>query len=520
MEENVVATEENWKPSVNPWIMIIPVIIAVFMFALDETVSNVALIYIAGSFSASQNESTWIVTSYLIASGIIIPMVDFFCKLMGRKNYFILCIIVFTLSSVLCALSTSMPMIVITRFIQGLGGGSLLPLAQAIILESFPPEKRSQSMALFGLTIILAPTIGPIVGGWITENWSWPWIYLINLPIGIICLYFTNKLLEDPPYAKKQKNVHCDYWGLAFLSLWLVFLQIVLDKGNDADWFSATWICWMSAASCLFCILFFVSQIKSKNPLVDLSAFQDWNFLLGTIAQVVMMGVFLASAALLPSMLQVLLGYTSYLSGLSMGSRGLGSIICMIIYSLIAPLGLMNDKKFAMLGIFFIALGGLFFGMINLNINLENIAIPNALFGAGICLGMTTLTTLSFSTLHYSRITNAAGLQNLVKNIGGAIGTSLATTMIARSAQKHQMMMVGNLSDLNENFSERISSLSHAFGQVDLSQGILMAKSTLYNQLLQQARLWGYIDTFRVFALACLLIIPIIALIKSPKYNK
>ena len=233
-----------------------------------------------------------------------------------------------------------------------------------------------------------------------------------------------------------------------------------------------------------------------------------------------MMGVFLASAALLPSMLQVLLGYTSYLSGLSMGSRGLGSIICMIIYSLIAPLGLMNDKKFAMLGIFFIALGGLFFGMINLNINLENIAIPNALFGAGICLGMTTLTTLSFSTLHYSRITNAAGLQNLVKNIGGAIGTSLATTMIARSAQKHQMMMVGNLSDLNENFSERISSLSHAFGQVDLSQGILMAKSTLYNQLLQQARLWGYIDTFRVFALACLLIIPIIALIKSPKYNK
>ena len=175
--ENEIAKEEMWRPSINPWIMIIPVIISVFMFALDETVSNVALMYIAGSFSASQNESTWIVTSYLVASGVVIPTVDFFCKLMGRKNYFTLCIIVFTAASVLCGFSTSMPMIVVMRFLQGLGGGSLLPLAQAITLESFPPEKRSQSMALFVLTIIFAPTIGPIIGGWITENWSWTWIY-------------------------------------------------------------------------------------------------------------------------------------------------------------------------------------------------------------------------------------------------------------------------------------------------------------------------------------------------------
>ena len=236
MAEN---TTEIWKPSINPWLMIVPVIISVFMFALDETVSNVALMYIAGSFSSSQNESTWIVTSYLIASGIIIPMVDYFCKLMGRKNYFMLCITVFTVSSVLCGISTSMGMIVIMRFIQGLGGGSLLPLAQSILLESFPPEKRSQSMALFVLTIILAPTIGPMIGGWITENISWHWIYLINLPIGIFCLIATHKLLEDPPYAQKQRNISFDYLGFIFLSIWLICLQIVLDKGNDADWFGS-----------------------------------------------------------------------------------------------------------------------------------------------------------------------------------------------------------------------------------------------------------------------------------------
>ena len=305
--------------------------------------------------------------------------------------------------------------------------------------------------------------------------------------------------------------------GFIFLSIWLICLQIVLDKGNDADWFGSAWICWLSGISLTFGILFFISQFKGKNPLVDLTVLADKNFLFGTIAQVVMMGVFLASAALLPSMLQVLLGYTSYLSGLSMGSRGLGSILAIIFYTMLVPLGIINDKKFAIIGILLIAMGGMFFGTINLQINLEAIAFPNAFFGGGMCLGMTTLTSLSFMTLHYTKITNASGLQNLVKNIGGAIGTSLSATMISRGAQKHQMMMVGNLSDLNQVYTDRIESLSHAFGQVDINQGIYMAKSVLYGQLNQQAHLWAYIDTFRTFAVACLLVIPFIMLIKLPK---
>ena len=513
--------EEYWQPSINPWLMIVPVIMAVFMFALDETVSNVALMYIAGSFSVSQNESIWIVTSYLIASGIIIPSVDFFCKLMGRKTFFMICLIVFTVSSFMCGISRSMGMIVISRFIQGLGGGSILPLSQAIILESFPPQKRAQAMALFGLTIILAPTLGPIVGGWITENWAWPWIYMINVPIGIVAVMMTHKLLEDPPYARKQDNVTCDYWGFALLVGWLVLLQIVLDKGNDLDWFGSSVICWMSLFSCIFGILFFIRQFKSENPLVDLKILKDKNFLFGTIGQVVMMAVFLASAALLPSMLQALIGYTSFLSGLSMGSRGLGSVTAIFIYSVISKF-FNFDKAFAMIGIGLIAIGGLFFGMINLQINLQAIAFPNALFGAGMFLGMTTLMTLSFSSLKNEQMTNASGLQNLLKNIGGAIGTSLSATLISRSAQKHQMMMVDNLSSMNTLFTDRISHMSGFFSHfsADIGKNFMMAKASLYQELILQSHLWAYIDTFRTFALACLIVIPLIIFIKVPKADK
>lgn len=512
--------QEVWKPSINPWIMIIPVILSVFMFALDETVSNVALVYIAGSFSVSHTESIWVVTSYLIASGIIIPTVGFFSKLIGRKNFFIMCILLFTVSSFFCAISNSIVMLVIARFFQGLGGGSILPLAQAMILESFPPEKRSQSMALFGLSVIFAPTIGPVVGGWITENWSWPWIYLINVPIGIASIWLAKVFLEDPPYARKQQNVSFDYKGFIFLSFWLVLLQIVLDKGNDADWFSTTWICWMTFFSCIFGILFFISQIKGKNPLINLRVLKDTNFLFGTIAQIAMMAVFLASAALLPSMLQTLMGYTPYLSGLSMGSRGLGSLLSIPIYGL--TVRFLGDKTYAIVGILLIAIGGIFFGTINLQISLQSIAIPNALFGAGMFLGMTTLMTLSCSSLENSQMTNAAGLQNLLKNIGGAIGTSISSTLISRSAQKHQFMMVGNLSDFNYVYQERLNALVEVFSQrtADVSQAFMMAKSFLYNQLIQQSHLWAYIDTFRVFAVACLIVIPFIVFIKVPKIAK
>ncbi len=506
-----------WQPTINPWLMITPVMLAIFMFVLDETISNVALTYIAGSMSVSLNESTWVLTSYLIASGIAIPLVNSASKVFGRKNYFMICLIIFTISSFLCAVSNSMIMIVIARFIQGLGGGGLLPLGQSIMLESFPAKDRPKSMAIFGIAIIFAPLIGPVLGGWITENWSWPWIYLINVPLGFLCVYLAKNLLQEPPYAKKQKNVKFDFVGMAFLSGWLVALQIVLDKGNDADWFGAAWICWLSSISLIFAVLFFVWQIKNKkDALIDLSVLKDKTYFFGTLVQVILMGVFLSSAALLPSMLQNLLGYTAYLSGLSMGSRGIGSFIGVALYLTLSKK--LGDRRIVMIGLTLLGLGSVFFGNINLQINLSTIALPNILYGSGLFLSLTPLIPLSFSTIKNESMTNATGLQNLVKNIGGAIGTSIGTTMVARFAQVHQNMLINHLHDTNTVFSERVSAMTGTFMSLtDSFTANHMAQTQIYSQLVQQSHLWAYIDTFRWYAFATFLLIPMLVFIKKPK---
>ncbi len=514
--ENTLPQEE-WKFKINPWITMIPVMLSIFMFALDETISNVALPYMAGTFSISHNESTWIITSYLVASGVIIPTVDFFSRLIGRKQYFILSIIIFTISSIMCGLSNSMAMMLISRIIQGIGGGGIMPIAQAIIFEIFPKEKLPQAMAVFGLGVIMAPILGPSVGGWITENWSWPFIYFINIPFGILCLYLTHKYVEEPPYSRKQTNVKMDFSGFFFLAVWLLTLQVVLDKGNDADWFGAPWICKLFTISMIsFFAFVYIQKKKSKtgDGLINLSILKNKNFLIGTGGQIVLMAVLMSSAAILPSMLQRLLGYTSFLSGLSMIPRGAGCFVASILSGvLVVRLGI---KPTAVIGLVILATGGLLFGQINTNIALANIAFPNFVFGAGMVLSMVPLSNISCATLSNEEQTNASGVQNLFKNVGAAIGTSIATTMIARFSQAHQMMMVKSLTDTNSVFAEKVNALSSAFmTQVDPTTAIHMAQGQIYRLLGQQAALWGYVETFRYYAVAVILILPFIYFLKD-----
>ena len=232
MAAEVSTVNQEWKPKYGPWMGAIPTIFAAFMFVLDETVANVALPHMAGTYSISRDESMWILTFYMVASGVVIPMVDWFCKILGRKTYFIFSTILFTVASLLCGLSTSFGMIIFSRILQGIGGGGLLPISQAILLENFPPEKRGNAMAVFGLVIIIAPIIGPVIGGWITDNWSWPWIFFINLPVGILTVFLSQKFIEDPPYARKQKNTNFDAVGFIFLAMWMVTMQIVLNISN------------------------------------------------------------------------------------------------------------------------------------------------------------------------------------------------------------------------------------------------------------------------------------------------
>ncbi|MBR2068551.1 MAG: DHA2 family efflux MFS transporter permease subunit [Candidatus Gastranaerophilales bacterium] len=514
-----MSNDTEWKPKTNPWLTCLPLMVAAFMFVLDETIANVALPYMAGSFSVSRQESTWVLTSYLIASGIVIPSVDFFCKLVGRKNLFILSIITFTVASFLCGIATSLPMMIVTRVMQGFGGGALLPLAQAMSLEPFPVEKRSQSMALFGLVVVIAPIVGPVIGGWITTNWSWPYIYFINIPIGIFAVFLARELIEDPPYARKQENVKIDAMGFFMLIGWLTCMQVVLDKGNDADWFGSPWVCWMTGFAVLFCILFFCIQATKKDSLIDIKVFKDANFFLGTLVQVVMMGVLLASLAILPQFLQGLMGYDAYKSGLAMMPRGVGALLTVFFIGTIGSK--LNPKMLVVTGLGLLGLSGFMLCELNLQIATIDIALPNFIMGIGMALCMIPIINLSTMTLRNEQMTNAAGVQNLLKNLGGAIGTSIVTTLISRKAQAHQSFLVDNLTMLNDNFLDRLNAYQSMFHSLcDNISANYMAQSLLYKQMLQQANMGAFRDTFEVCAIACIVIIPLVFFIKGDTRKK
>ena len=505
---------EEVSTNINPWLACMPTIAAAFMFVLDETIANVALPHMAGSFSVSREESMWILTSYLIASGIVIPMVGWFSKVMGRKNFFLLSILIFTVASAMCGLAQNMETMIFARILQGIGGGGLLPVSQSILLENFKPEDRGKAMAVFGLVVVVAPIIGPVIGGWITENWSWPYIYFINLPIGVLALGLSKTFIYDPPYAQKQSGVKTDFLGFFLLTVFLTTLQIVLDKGNNADWFNASWICWLTAVSVFSCTAFIYSQLKSKEPLVDLSVFKDKNYCLGTFVQVVMQGVLLASLAILPQFLQSLLGYDAYTSGLSMMPRGIGALIAMLLCATIS--NKIDARLMVVTGLVLMGIAGWMLGSLNLQISTINIAIPNILYGLGLGLAMIPIITLSVATLKNEQMTNASGLQNLMKNIGGAIGTSIVATLLSRGGQKHQFMLIEHLTDYAQPYVERVQAMSGAFMNLfDSHTATYMGQNLIYKQLMQQANLLAFIDAFRVFAIACIIIIPLIFLIKK-----
>ena len=509
-------TTEEWKPKINPWVMIIPVMLAVFIYVLDGTIGNVALPHMAGSFSATRDESMWILTSYLIAAGIVIPAVDFFSKLCGRKNFFIISILMFTIASMLCGMAKNIEFMIFARILQGFGGGGILPISQAIIIESFTKEQRGAAMSVFGMGVILAPIIGPVLGGWITDNWTWPWIFYINVPFGCIAALLSKKLIEDPPYAKRQHNVKIDGKGFFYLTIWLVTLQTVLDKGNNADWFNATWICWTFGVSVVACILFFHSQLTNKDSLVDLSVFKDRNFSAGTIIQVVIQAVLYASLAILPQFLQSMMGYTAFLSGATMMPRGFGSMLSMLITGTLS--NKIDNRLFVMLGLALIGGSSLVFGSLNLQISNMNIAIPNFFMGMGMGLSMIPIMNLSVDTLKNEQMTNATGIQNLLKNIGSAIGTSLVATMLTRFAQVHQYMLVGKMSELNPVFIERVQTTAGALSAyTEHSVAQYMAQYSYYGQLVKQSTLWAFIDSLRIFGVLCLAVIPLLLLMKKIK---
>ncbi len=513
------AAHEEWKPSRSPWYSAGAVMLTIFMVVLDSSIANVALPNIAGSFSATQDESTWVLTSYLVANGVIIPSTAWFSTLFGRKNFLLLSTILFTASSALCGMASSMGMLIFARVIQGLGGGAIMPIGQAVMMEEFPVEERGVAMSVFGFGVIFAPIIGPTLGGWITDTYSWHWIFLINVPVGIIAVILGNLFIEDPPYAKKGKVQKVDYIGFILLIVWLFSLQVVLDNGQKSDWFGSKWVRWTTALS-LSCFIGFIwRELTTKVPIVDLKVFLDRNFIVGTALNSVVGAVLYSTLAILPLFLQHLMGYTATLSGLAISPRGFGSLAGLVA---VAVLSNKVDQRYVVIaGMLLLALSNIMFGSMNLSIGMGNIIFPNIICGFSFSLLMIPLMTITFVTLKNSQMTNASGIFNLAKSVGGAIGTSIVSTLIQRMGQVHQTHLIRNLTYSNPAFVEKLAAIQSGIA-VYTGEFVAREKANfmVYMQLQQQSNLLAFMDCFKIYAAAVFLLTPFVFLFKKAKYKK
>jgi len=501
-------TEIPWKPRHNPWIIALSVMLATFMEVLDTTILNVALPYIAGGLSASNSQATWVLTSYLVSNAVVLPMTDWLGKTFGRKRLLLTCISLFTISSVLCGGAPNLGALIFARVLQGAGGGGLQPISQAILLESFPPEKRGQAMGLFALGVVVAPILGPVFGGWLTDNLNWRWCFFINLPVGILAIVASYFTVEDPPYLRRNSEKKIDILGFSFLCLWLGCLQVLLDKGQEDNWFDAIWLRWMGGLSLFGMICFIFRELKTPNPLVDLRIFKDKNFTVA-VFEVFIVGVVLyATLSGLPLFLQTLISYTAYQSGLAISPRGIGAVAGAMIAGRL--LGLLSGRLIVALGFIFLAISSFQIGFFNLEIAKLNIIIPNILNGIGAPFVFIPLTTAAVITLKQEQIGAATGLFNLFRNIGGSIGTSMVQTFIQRLAQAHQTILVGYYTPDNLNYLSRFSGIESYLGMHSGSvPAASQALKVLYSTLTNQANLLAYMEIFQVMGWICVFSIPL-----------
>lgn len=513
------ANTQEWKPSFSPWLISLAVMLATFMEVLDSSVANVALPHMSGTFSATSQEVIWVVTSYLVSNAIILPSGAWFSRLFGRKNFLIICVIIFTFASILCGLSTNLPMMIFARVLQGLGGGALMPISQAILLESFPPNKRGMAMSVWGLGILIAPIMGPILGGWITDNYSWQWIFFINIPIGVISAILINMVIEDPPYIKNSSQEKIDYIGFLSLIIWIVSLQIILDKGQEADWFNSAWVCQLTFVSFTSMVFFIIRELKFKDSIIDLKVFTDRNYAIGTILSTFLGAILYSTLAILPLFLQTLMRYPAFDSGLAVAMRGIVSFFSIGIAGFFVD---KVDKRIMIcFGFLMLGIANLFLGNINLNITMANIVFPNLLMGLALSFIFIPLTAVSFVTLKKEQINNATGLFALMRNIGASIGTSIMGTLLSKNAQIHQTYMVAHLNPYNPVFQKNLNAATH-FLSIHMNPVVAAHKANflMYNNLLKQAYLWSYIDNFRFYGLLCIILAPAAFILKKVKQEK
>jgi DHA2 family multidrug resistance protein len=490
--------------------------LATFMEVLDTSVANVALPHIAGSLAAGTEESTWILTSYLVANAIILPVSGSLGALVGRKRLFIICIGLFTLASAACGAAGSLGMIIVARMLQGIGGGALQPIAQAILLESFPPERRGVAMAVYGMGVVVAPIVGPTLGGWITDNYSWRWIFYINLPVGGLAVLMTLAFVTDPPYARRDPSGPLDYLGFGLLALWVGTLQLILDKGQQDDWFHAVWIRWATILVAAALVAFVARELRTPSPIVDLRVLANRNFAVGVLLITVMGAILYASIALLPLFLQTLLGYPALQSGKAVTPRGFGALASMaVVGSLVRRI---DGRVLVAFGFTILATATWMLGRLNLDVSMRDIVWPNVIAGVAMGFIFVPLTTLAVGDLRNEQIGNATGIYNLVRNLGGSAGIAMVTTLLSRGAQAHQAALVRNVTPYDPEAQQWLAEVTAALSaQSEPATAAEQAQQLLYRIVHQQATLLAFVDNFRLLSLLCLGCIALVVLFRKTR---
>jgi len=500
---------------INPWIIAISVMLSTFMEVLDTTVVNVSLPHIAGSLSASVDEATWALTSYLVANAIILPITGWLANQLGRKRLLMLAVSGFTTASFLCGLAPTLSLLIIFRVLQGACGGALQPISQAVLLESFPPEDRGKAMAFWGLGIVVAPMLGPVLGGWLTDSYSWRWVFYINVPVGIASLVMTQLFIFDPPYIRRSSQ-RIDYWGIGMLAIGVACLQVVLDKGQEADWFAAHWITALAVTAFVALTALVIYELKTPHPVLDLRVFLVRTYSTGVFLMAVLGVVLYGSLVILPIMLQTLLGYPALQAGIALFPRGLGSFLAMPIVG--AMMTRLDPRKLLMGGI----LGGsaslFLLGSLNLSVGYWDIFWPQFLQGVSLACLFVPLTTITMDPIRREAMGNATSIFNLMRNLGGSVGIAGVTTLVAR----HQQTNLNNLSGDVSAGSVRVQALVQAFRSWFMFRGANAVTATrraydaMWGMVRQQAAMLSFNQVFWLLGILFLLMLPLVFLMRRP----
>jgi len=512
---------EAWRPAVNPWIIALAVTLATFMEVLDTSIANVALPHISGSLSAGQDESTWVLTSYLVSNAIVLPLSGWLSSIVGRKRFYMGCVALFTVSSFLCGFAPNLAMLIVFRILQGAGGGGLQPSEQAILADTFPPAKRGMAFAVYGVAVVMAPAIGPTLGGWITDNFSWRWIFFINIPVGILSLVLTSRLIQDPPYLKRRKlsETKIDYMGLGLVALGLGALQVILDKGQREDWFESHFILWLTVICVVSLIFLVIWEWRHKDPIIDLHLFSNRTFAAANFLMFMLGFALLGSTLLLPLFMQTMLGYTAERSGLALMPGGFTIMLAMPIVGFL--LSRYSPRWLMLFGLCMLSFSLFHMTNFDLSVDFHTVMMARVYQALGLAFLFVPINTAAYSGLPREKNNAASGLMNLARNVGGSVGISFVTTGLARRAQFHQVHLVESLTAANQQFQSTLRGMAGVFSGSGPGTGPGTAQQHAYAMIqanvFRQATMLAYIDNFWVLGIAIACLIPCVFLIKKAK---